>query len=519
MCVEKNGEYVTAVYRDITSRNCPSCGKTVGQARDICPICGSSDYSGRYCRKCKTPTYTYKRNKPLTPEKCAEVEADYKAGRRKFHSGTYPAYKKIRKIFSCILIDEAQDVKTKNSLRGIAARSLHAKARALITASLMKNYPVEMFWTVGWLLGYETPMFPYRYSGGLPQFERQFCTDLIKGYTKEGKEICKRTPEVSNLSIMWRLMAPFMVRRLKTDIEGIAKKEIHPPVILDMDARHADVYDAVVQGKLSQLAEELRSENPDIHIIGANLWSLRAASTVPVAGRYFPFVRKPFSGRWNKLKWIVEKAKEMKTAGRKMIIYSTLTDMTSCIHKTLNSEGIKTLYVKQGTKNRFDLLKKFNTDDHVAIVSSTSIMGKCYDVEGASCVVFADMGWTSDEFFQGCDRANRLISKHSLDVYTLLNRDTVDEAMWDLVMAKTEAITNVLDRRAIYKPADTIMEAVQIRVARAVVEKARTFVRGIVPAEPETIVDAATLFASKPEVEIQADSRIFAAEQITLFAA
>ena len=58
-----------------------------------------------------------------------------------------------------------------------------------------------------------------------------------------------------------------------------------------------------------------------------------------------------------------------------------------------------------------------------------------------------------------------------------------------------------------------------LRVARAVVEKARTFVRGIVPAEPETIVDAATLFASKPEVEIQADSRIFAAEQITLFAA
>jgi hypothetical protein len=469
-CVEKSSDgCITAVYKGITGRNCPGCGKTVGQARKLCPSCGSSEFTGRYCLSCKEASFTYTREKPLTPARCADIESRAKEGRRDFSNGQYPAFKRIKKLFPCVMVDEAQMIKNKNSLRSQATRGLRAKGRMLITANLMKNYPNELFWTCGWALGFNTPLFPYQYHGGFSFFEEQFGTKILKGETPEGKEMWKRTPEVSNLSIMWKLMSPFMVRRLKADIEGIPEKIIHPPVVLEMDEKHKALYGDVLHSKLSTLAEELQKENPDIHIIGANLWSLRAASTVPNASRYFSFSDASYEGISCKMQWIIEKCVEVKAKNEKIVLFSTLIDMQALIYKVLSAAGIKTLYIKQGTKNRFDVINTFNEDDTTALVSSGELIGKSYDVL-AENVVVVDMGFTPEEVEQEMDRCNRLVSTKPLNVWILLNRGTICTDMYELVMAKGEAIKNVLDRRAVYETAEVIreanQEANQIKVAR-----------------------------------------------------
>jgi hypothetical protein len=38
-------------------------------------------------------------------------------------------------IFSCVMLDESQDAKSKLSLRGAAARSLRANGKALLTGT------------------------------------------------------------------------------------------------------------------------------------------------------------------------------------------------------------------------------------------------------------------------------------------------------------------------------------------------------------------------------------------------
>lgn len=470
-CVEKDKSgYIEGIIKEIKSPKCPSCGKTVGQARKVCPLCDSTDYSGRFCNGCKQPTYTFSRGKALTVSKCSEIEREARHGRKNFHSGTYPAYKKLKKLFKGVVIDEAQDVKNKNTLRSTAARSLHAKGRLLATANLMRNYPNELFWPVSWLLGFNNPMFPYAYKGGFPFFERQFGTQLMSGKI-EGKEIWDRIPEVSNLTILWKLMAPFMVRRLKTDIEGVPPKDIEC-VTVEMDDDHRKLYLDVRQSKLDELASELKKNNPDARVIGANLWSLRAASTIPVANRYFPQIGATYSGRWAKMDWLLAKVREIKAKGEKVLIYSTLVDMQEYIAAALQKAGIKCIHIKQSSRHRFDTIARFNRDASMtACVSSAELIGRCYDIESATYVIFTDMDFSPEPHEQGMDRANRIISTKPLKVYFLLNAGTIDIHMYELVMQKGEAIKNVLDRRAVYQPADILREAVQLRVAKRILSE------------------------------------------------
>ncbi|MEC4685375.1 MAG: SNF2-related protein [Nitrospirota bacterium] len=472
-CIEYgDNKGLKAVVREIKSRKCPSCGKTVKQARKVCPLCGSRNYTGRYCFECQRPTYTYKRKHPLTPEKCRLITEEAKE--KKGSSGTYPAYKKLKKLFSCVIIDEAQLVKNKNTLRSTAVRSLHAKGRLLVTANLMKNYPYELFWPVSWLLGFNNPMFPYQYLGGFSFFEKQFGTQIIKGYKADDSgrsvPVWRKTPEVSNLTILWKLLAPFMVRRLKNDVSGTVSKNIEA-VTIDMDEEQELLYQAVLNRKLEELATELEKDNPDARIIGANLWSLKAASTIPVAERYLPPVGMEYHGVWPKILWIADKIREIQAKGEKVLVFSTLVDMADYVRKTLNNLGIKNIHIKQGTKKRFEIIQRFNTDSSTALISSPELIGRSYDIDGANNVIFTDVGWTPEEHEQAMDRAHRLISRKPVKVYFLLSRKTIDEHMFELIVQKGEAIKNVLDRRAIYQPADAIQEAIQVQVARRLMEE------------------------------------------------
>lgn len=472
-CEERDKSYhLKAIVKEITTERCPSCGKTIGQARNICPNCGADHYNGKYCKECKTPGYSYKRPRPLTPEKCMEIENSFKQGDHRFHSGSFPAYKRLKKLFSAIIIDEAQLVKNKNTLRSTAVRAMHSKGKVLVTANLMKNYPYELFWPVSWLLGFNTPMFPYKYKGGFPFFERQFGTEILKK-EKVQKEILERwikVPEVSNLTILWKLMAPFMVRRLQEDIEELPNKNIEV-INLDMDEDHRVLYDKVKNKKLDELSQELVKENPDVRIIGANLWSLRAASTIPIANRYFPFADVSYSGNWEKIEWIEAKVREIRNKGEKVIIFSTMVDMADYVKNRLDKIGVKTLRIKQSTKHRFDEIKRFNKDSTTALVSTIELVGRCFDIESANHVIFTDIGWTPEEHEQAMDRAYRITSTKPLTVYFLLNKETIDEHMFELVIQKGEAIKDVLDKRPHYQPADALREAVQVKVAKRIVSE------------------------------------------------
>ncbi len=184
---------------NITSSACPVCNREYKSAIKECPVCGEiHNWTGENCLTCGYSSYTYTSKKR-----------------------SYPAYKRVRKLFSAVIVDEAQQAKSKNSDRGRAVRAIKCKGKLILSGTLMKGYITDLYWNIGWLLGFGNPLFHYEYRGGSKEFLDEFgsyeyVTKQYEETLSEGR--AKLLPEVSNLNRFWRIFASFTIRRLKDEM-------------------------------------------------------------------------------------------------------------------------------------------------------------------------------------------------------------------------------------------------------------------------------------------------------------
>ena len=236
----------------------PKCKVKRGQVVRVCPQCGargddfrSTRGSGgggpRFCRACGHRAWTEGRLSE-------SVVGNH-------HTPIGP---RIKRLFSCVILDEVQDAKSKGTLKGQTTRALKARGKAVLSGTWLKGYVTDLFWSAGWLLDFGLPLWPFPYSGGSARFLEQFGT--FEFITKEfahtlqtGKR--KLIPSVSNLGRMWRLLSPFAVRRLKVDfLKDLPPKhvEIH---WAPMTSDHARIYSRVEEAMQDTLSRELQKEN------------------------------------------------------------------------------------------------------------------------------------------------------------------------------------------------------------------------------------------------------------------
>jgi hypothetical protein len=311
--------------------------------------------------------------------RCADVSAwtgehcnacGYQAWSASRDSRQWPAYKRVQKLFSAVLVDEAQLAKSKNTLRGRAIRALKPKGKLILTGTLMKGFAHDIFWNVARLLGFDNPLFPYAYRGGTKRFLSEFSTiqfvsRQFEDTLSEGRG--KVLPEVSNLNRFWRLMASFSVRRRKDDIFVLPPKQ-RQIVLLNMDSAHRSLYAGYAEWAQNAIAKALRESdgNPNMGIISGALWKLRYAATCPVARDYLD--RGVLEAEtWNKLEKIRELVRAAADRGEKTIIFSGLRVMVAAIVRHLRQHGLAVLPItaEVQAKKRFGLIQKFSRSPDV----------------------------------------------------------------------------------------------------------------------------------------------------------
>ncbi len=338
-----------------------------------CPKCSEHQvWSGNVCHNCGYRAYTY------SPKQ-----------------KSYPAYRRLKKLFSAVIIDEAQLAKAKNTGRGRAVRALKCQGRLILSGTLMKGYITDIYWNVGWLLGFGNPLFPYTYRGGSKQYLNEFGT--FEYTTKQFEETlsegrAKLIPEVSNLNRFWRIMASFTIRRLKAEMIALPKKN-KQVLLLPMDSEHDNIYQefqewgqAVIQ-KAFNLANQ-NGTDVNMGIISSALWKLRFAATVPNAQTYLgkepgPQVCLTNGHQWNKVKKILELAGEIQRKGEKLIIFSGLRPMVSAIIKALKQSQISFIPIlaSHQTGQRFAMIEQFSNDESVtAIVAGLNVLNRGFTI-------------------------------------------------------------------------------------------------------------------------------------------
>ncbi|HPS76776.1 MAG TPA: SNF2-related protein, partial [Thermoanaerobaculaceae bacterium] len=307
---------------DNRKATCTVCKRAYADVVTACPKCGEeAAWTGGHCGACSYQAWT------------ASADAHQ-----------WPAYKRMKKLFGAVLVDEAQVAKSKNTLRGRAVRALKPKGKLILTGTLMKGYPIDVFWNVSWLLGFDTPLFPYAYRGGSKRFldelgTYEFVTRQFEESLHEGR--AKLLPEVSNLNRFWRLMAAFTVRRKKDDVFTLPEKR-RQVIVLGLDREHSALYSDYAEWAKREIQQAMRQNegNPNMGVISNALWKLRYAATCPVAVDYLN--RGVLDATtWNKLEKVRELVKAARDRGEKAIVFSGLRVMVAAIVTHLKRAGFK----------------------------------------------------------------------------------------------------------------------------------------------------------------------------------
>ena len=72
-------------------------------------------------------------------------------------------------------------------------------------------------------------------------------------------------------------------------------------------------------------------------------------------------------------------------------------------------------------------------------------MGTGITLTAASTAIFIDLPWTDANFCQACDRIYRIGTSKPVTIYSLVNVDTIDERVVEIVQDKSAISGYVLD--------------------------------------------------------------------------
>ncbi len=471
---------------DNTKASCRICKRSYDDVITSCPKCTDVTlWTGGHCNGC-----------------------GYQAWSATADTHQWPAYKRIKKLFGAVLIDEAQIAKSKNTLRGRAVRAIRARGRAAISGTIMKGYALDVFWNLSFLLGFDNPLFPYSYRGGSKRFlgefgTYEFVTRQFEDTLHEGR--AKLLPEVSNLNRFWRLMASFSVRRRKDDIYVLPPKQ-RQIVLLDMHDAHRNLYASYAEWAQNAIAKALREAQGDavnMGAISAALWKLRYAASCPVAVDYLDRGALQCES-WNKLEKIYQLVRRAADRGEKTIVFSGLRTMVAAIVRYLRQRDLAILPItaEVAATKRFALIQEFSrTPAMNAIVASLNCLNRGFTITAANHVVLADLEYSPEATEQAEDRVHRPGQTKPVSITYLLSRDTIDQLMHEIISQKAEAIRHAIDGKARFADVAEILRRVtgdvQLEIAK------RIQLQPVLTTEP-------VLFASEalPEIVPSAPSPI-----------
>lgn len=332
-----------------------------------------------------------------------------KISKTKYH---FPIAEKLQQlckkgIISVIAFDECHKSKEPTSLQSRAMIDVQAKYMVAMSGTPLLNKPLDLYFPLHWL-GYENHSFY--------QFKQHYCT--LGGWG--GSQVVG----YKNLEEIRALMDEVMLRRLKTEVLDLPDK-IRKIEYVDMTSKQAQVYKEVYNGVRSELNQIKFSNNPlsmMIRLRQATGWTGILSDKVQESA---------------KMERMFELVEEITQSGQKAIIFSNWESITTIAKEKL--KAYNPAYITGATKadERMKEVERFQNDNNCKVIIGTiGAMGTGLTLTAAQNVIFLDSPWNMALKAQAEDRAHRIGTKGTVNVITLVCKNTIDERIEELVEKK-----------------------------------------------------------------------------------
>jgi len=336
-----------------------------------------------------------------------------------------------KKDFSYAILDEAQHIKNRGTRNAKSTKMIKAAHRLILTGTPIEN-SLEELWS----------LFDYLMPNFLSSFDR-FVDKYLRSTGKAHAE---------NIEYLKSKISPFILRRMKKDVLD----DLPPVDELIYHCQLSDVqlalyrsYAQSAKDELTKLVERDGFEKVQIHVL-ATLTRLKQICCHPAI-----FAKeKVESGDSAKYEMLLELLQSLVEGNHKTVIFSQYTRMLQIMKEDFSQKGISFSYLDGSSKNRLDIVNKFNEDPNIPVfLVSLKAGGTGLNLVGADTVIHYDMWWNPAVENQATDRVHRIGQKKSVSSYKLITKNTIEEKIVEMQQRKKGLVKKVVscDDEAIAK--------------------------------------------------------------------
>lgn len=317
-----------------------------------------------------------------------------------------------------VIIDEIHKCKNPTSKQGKSIHNLCSYYKIALTGTPLMNTPIDLYNVLKWL-EVETHT--------LTAFKDYYCImGGFGGYTIVGYK---------HLNQLQDLLNSCMLRRRKEDVLDLPPK-IHTVEYVEMSKQQTKLYNDVKEEILDNIDKIVLLPNPLVELI-----RLRQVTGYP--GILSSTITE--SQKLIRLKEIIE---ENVSNGKKCVIFSNWTKVIEPAREMLKEFNPVCILGETKDNDRKKAEKLFQTDDNTKVILGTiKAMGTGLTLTAGSVVIFLDSPWTRADKDQAEDRCHRIGTKETVNIITLVCKNTIDERIEDIVNGKGELSDMLVDNK------------------------------------------------------------------------
>ena len=325
--------------------------------------------------------------------------------------------------FDIQILDEAQNIKNHQSITAQSAKVIKAHHKLALTGTPIENKLSEL-WSI---FDYLMPNF----LGSYLNFKKKFEIPIIKEEDENAE------------NQLVEMVTPFILRRLKKDVLNDLPAKDEEIVYVTMGTKQAELYKLQTQKLIAELARQGDAEFKRAHFqIFAQITKLREICCDP------HLLYENYHGNSGKLIMTIKLIKANIENGHKILLFSQFTSMLEIIQNKLAKLKIPIFVITGVTakKERQEKIRQFNTLNKPGIfLISLKAGGTGINLTSADVVIHYDPWWNLAAENQASDRAHRMGQKHTVKIYKMVTRDSIEEKIISLQHKKADLAKIILD--------------------------------------------------------------------------
>ena len=298
--------------------------------------------------------------------------------------------------FNYLILDEAQYIKNESTARSKHAKMLIANHRFALTGTPLENKEDDLINIFDFVM---------------PSFNAQYKLKYL------------------SRSVKREYIAPFLLRRRKTDVLDELPEKNTIIVELDMSEKQKSFYDTYKANHAD--------ENDKYLELLALLTKLRQICVCP------QMVSPTYNSDSVKLDYMFELIEQIIESNESVLIYSFFASVFDIVEPLMKKRNVKYVRLDGSVSpdDRAAIIDKFDNEDDIhCFLISLKAGGVGLNLTKANNVIFLDPWWNIAVENQASDRTHRIGQTKKVTIYRLICKDTIEEKVLDIQKEKLDLI-------------------------------------------------------------------------------